>query len=487
MPPELIAAPEPRLKHFAVALTLPAAVLLGACGDSPTDGDHPVPAEIRLLSPGTNSGTPGWPLSDSVVVEVLDANGDALSGVPVTWNVNNDADGVGRPADTTNAAGRASAEWTLGRNEGAQTLSIAAGDLAPVTVVATATILHAASVSVGGGFACALTESGQAFCWGSNLVGQLGNGTTGAPALIPQPVAGDMSFTVLTASGAHVCGLTAEGVAYCWGGNESGETGTGTAGPSVLTPMPVQTTLRFMRVSAEGSGNWPNSTCALTANGEAWCWGNNSFGQLGSDTTTDVASPIRVQSNVTFSSIRTGYFHSCAVATSGELWCWGQQDTDPGAFGALALGLYRTPVALQEDFRFTDVTAGLNYSCALTADDAAFCWGSNFNGGLARDGTIQGSAEPLLVPGGHTFVALSAASWQETHALTDDGALYRWGDIGFNNIQSTPLQMTELHFTQIDSGDFPFDDSWNGACGIAAGNRVYCVRDDGLVRGVPTP
>jgi alpha-tubulin suppressor-like RCC1 family protein len=271
----------------------------------------------------------------------------------------------------------------------------------------------------------------------------------------------------------------------CWGSNEHGETGTGTVGESVPAPAPVQTALRFTRISAQGGSAYINSTCALTAAGEAWCWGENSHGKLGDGTTTNSAVPVRVQSDVPFASIETGYFHSCALATTGELWCWGEQEIDPGAFGARPTGLYTTPVALHDDFRFTDVAAGWNYTCGVTAEHAAYCWGTNFSGGLGRDQTTASSAVPLPVTGGHSFLALSAAGYEEVHALTPDGVVYRWGDIGFNNVQPTPVPVTDLRFAQVDSGDDPFDEDWKGACGIVDGNAVYCARDDGQVRGVP--
>jgi hypothetical protein len=459
-------------------------VLIWACGDGPTSA-RPIPAEIRLLSPATHSGTPGWPLPDSIIVEVLDAQGNALSGVPVTWTAGNGGDRIGRPADTTNIAGRAAAEWTLGWNEGQQTLSIAAGNLTPLIVAATASIFHAASVTVGGGFACALTGSGEAFCWGMNDMGQLGNGAVGARVLAPAPVAGGLVFTALTASGAHACGLTAGGTAYCWGSNESGETGTGALGQNVPTPTPVQTTLRFSRISAEGVSRWYNSTCGLTAVGEAWCWGDNIFGKLGDGTTSNAAAPVRVLGDVVFASLQTGYFHSCATAAAtGELWCWGEQEAEIGAFGAKPEGLYTTPVVVHPDFRWTQLSTGRNYTCALTAQRAAFCWGTNWFGSLGTDPPTEATAVPLPVAGGHSFVSLSAAGFEGTHALRTDGVIYRWGSPGNDIPQPTPVPVTQLRFTEIDSGEEPFD-ATNGSCGISISGAVYCVRADDVVRGVP--
>ncbi len=466
-------------RNTVTTVSVAALLLAAACSDGQA-GSGRVPSEIRLLTPFTQSGTPGWPLRDSVVVEVLDAEGDAVPGVPVTWTAANGADVIGRPADTTNLSGRAAAEWTLGRTEGQQTLSVRAGALAPVTVSATATIFHASIVSTGNAFACALA-AGETFCWGTNFAGQLGSGALGDSARAPVPVAGSATFASLSVGGAHVCGLTADGIAYCWGSNASGETGTGAVSQSVPVPTPVQTTLRFTQISAEGVGPFANSTCGLSNAGEVWCWGDNSFAKLGDGTTTSSAVPVRVQSNLTFSAVHTGFFHSCAMSTAGELWCWGEQETDTGAFGERPAGLYATPIPVQESFRFVEISAGRNYTCGLTGDHAAFCWGADWFGSLGN-----GASEtliPLPVIGGHSFATIRAPSFEENHALTTDGELYRWGSPGGDVVQSSPVAVTDLRFLQVDSGEDPFGGG-NAACGIAEGQTVYCARDDGLVRGV---
>ena len=107
----------PLTRPWNAVAALPLLVWIGSCGDDPT-GVPPVPAEIRLLSPATQSGTPGWPLSDSVIVEVLDRDGNALPGVLITWSTGNVGAKLGRSTNTTNIAGRVAAEWTLGWDEG---------------------------------------------------------------------------------------------------------------------------------------------------------------------------------------------------------------------------------------------------------------------------------------------------------------------------------------------------------------------------------
>ena len=82
-------------------------------------------------------------------------------------------------------------------------------------------------VKAGNQFTCGVATSGRAYCWGYNLYGQLGNGTT-ENRLAPIPVAGDHTFRQLNAGSSHVCGTTPEAVAYCWGYNGYGELGDGT-------------------------------------------------------------------------------------------------------------------------------------------------------------------------------------------------------------------------------------------------------------------
>lgn len=465
-------------------LVLTSSSILLSCSDDPADAG-PLPAEIRLLSPAAQSGTPGWPLSQAIVVEVVDADGNALAGVPIRWTASIPGTRLSPAANATNTAGRAEAVWTLGLDEGQQTLSISAGALEPVTVIATASILHAAYVTLGGGFACALVDGGRAYCWGMNLQGQLGNGTVGNPVTIPAPVAGDLVFTTLTASSSHVCGLVAGGEAYCWGGSDAGETGTGSFTQSVATPTPVQTALRFSHISAEGTSNWSNSTCGLTAAGEAWCWGFNGLGKLGDGTTTNSAVPVRVVSDVPFGYLHTGYFHSCATAAvSGELLCWGEQETNTGAFGARPEGIYSTPIVVHPEFRFSQLSTGRNYTCALTAQHTAYCWGANWFGSLGTDPPTSASATPLPVAGSLSFSGLSAAGFEGTHGLTMEGVLYRWGSPGGDIAQNTPVPAGSIRFTQFDSGEEPFYFS-NGSCGITTTGAVYCVRADDVVLGVP--
>jgi len=132
--------------------------------------------------------------------------------------------------------------------------------------------------TVGAGLAhtCGVTGSGEAYCWGWNSWGVLGDGTD-IGRLTPTRVAGALNWGFVGAGGSETCGLTIEGAAYCWGYNYP----TGSLGqpPSEVhdspVPVPVTGGLRFLWLEVGGA------TCGRTTLGLVYCWGANPFGQLG--------------------------------------------------------------------------------------------------------------------------------------------------------------------------------------------------------------
>jgi len=145
-------------------------------------------------------------------------------------------------------------------------------------------------IAAGGDHTCGLdTSTGQAYCWGLKRDGELGNGTRTSPRTTPvavdQSVLGGITFDQIAAGFDHTCGLDAStGQAYCWGSNHDGELGDGTRTPPRTTPVAVDQTglggITFDQLSLGGS-----HTCGLdTPTGQAYCWGSDAFDQLGNGT-----------------------------------------------------------------------------------------------------------------------------------------------------------------------------------------------------------
>jgi alpha-tubulin suppressor-like RCC1 family protein len=199
-------------------------------------------------------------------------------------------------------------------------------------------------VGVGERHACGLRGSG-VFCWGGNWNGQLGIPSlpTGQGpeygAIEPLRVLSGQ-YLQLTVGGAQSCALAADGTAYCWGFNGSGQVGSGSTDESVTAPVQVQGGIRFASISAGC-----RHTCALTAEGVAYCWGRNSDGQLGNGETVNRHTPVAVAGGVVFRAITAGYDHTCGIATDGSAYCWGKNE-----FGQLGDGTTQgstTPVRVQ--------------------------------------------------------------------------------------------------------------------------------------------
>jgi len=146
-----------------------------------------------------------------------------------------------------------------------------------------------AGVSAGWLHTCAVTTTGGVKCWGDNLRGQLGDGTTTDRAAAVD-VVGLSSPVVAVASGsAHSCALTTAGAVKCWGANTSGQLGNGGQTDSP-TPVDVSSFPDGVAAIAAGSAH----TCALTKAGAVTCWGINTWGQLGDGTTWDRSAPVQV-------------------------------------------------------------------------------------------------------------------------------------------------------------------------------------------------
>ena len=153
-------------------------------------------------------------------------------------------------------------------------------------------------------------------------------------------MAGGLNFVALSAGYSHACGLTRDGAAYCWGSNGSGELGNGTTQEST-SPIAVSGGLTFAAITA-GQG----ATCGVTTGGAAYCWGYNGYGQLGNAaaplTNAPNPTPLLVSGGLTFATVSTGYLHTCGVTPQGAAYCWG--DNSEGELGDGSTAIHPTSV-----------------------------------------------------------------------------------------------------------------------------------------------
>src|SRR6266566_2009661 len=292
-------------------------------------------------------------------------------------------------------------------------------------------VVRVSFASVNGGYVhtCGLSTSRAAYCWGDDVFGQLGDGSTSSPWYRPSPapVAGGLRFTMLSAGVWHTCGVTTGGAAYCWGDNQNGQLGDGTTDRRAM-PAPVVGGFRFSTISA-GHGH----TCGVIAGGAAACWGDNSSGQLGTrvvDHTMYRSSPGRVVGVHGFATVSAGNVHTCGMTTHGVAYCWGYNVW--GQLGDGTTTQRSIPVPVTGGLRFAVVDAGSYFSCGVTTGGAAYCWGENLDGELG-DGTTTSWSTPVPVSGVLNFAAVGAG-WYHTCGMTTTAGAYCWGYNGHSQL-----------------------------------------------------
>ena len=242
-------------------------------------------------------------------------------------------------------------------------------------------------------YACGITPSGAAYCWGTNSAGQLGTGDT-VTHWTPAPVVGGLAFTALAAGDRQTCGLAAVGTAYCWGGSST----TAVAVPGGLTftsvgagavdacgltvsgsvycwpapgsaPAKVSGGAAFTAISVGG-----NHVCGLTQAATAYCWGDNYRGQLGTGDTTSRAAPTAVTGALTFTSLSAGDEHTCGIGSGGRAYCWGWNSAGQLGTGDSLSTLMPVPVA--GGLAFASLTTGMYHTCGVTTGQVTYCWGA---------------------------------------------------------------------------------------------------------------
>ena len=232
------------------------------------------------------------------------------------------------------------------------------------------------------------------------------------------------SLATIATGGSHACALTEEGDTYCWGDNAAGQLGTGDNEPS-LTPVEISAP-PFTDLQAAES-----HTCGLTESGDVYCWGRNNSGQLGDGSLSDRNFPAPVSGEAVFDEISVGGSHVCARTSAGDVYCWGSNHGGQiGAEGTQEEGCAfggpcnLEPTLLEGSWTFASVRVGFAHSCALDGEGLAYCWGRNSTGQLG-DGTQEDRESPTPVAGEMSFSALQP-SVMHTCGLAG-GLLYCWG------------------------------------------------------------
>jgi serine/threonine-protein kinase len=300
---------------------------------------------------------------------------------------------------------------------------------------------------VGPTSAC-LLASGRAYCWGSNLHGQLGS--IGGSSDIPRPVdtsgaLKDARLVRIAVGAAHACALDTRGSAYCWGLNSDGQLGVAGTDRSDR-PVRVDQQGALAGRTLEVIGAAGSTTCSLDSRGALFCWGINDDGQFGNGTRKGGAAPVRGASTGdldgrTLTRFALGDTHTCGIDAERDTYCWGANDhgqLGTGRTGSSPDPRRVVPTEALPRGSAQGILLGARSTCARTTSGDAACWGANDHGQLG-DGQESDSSVPqrVLYPepstetsriesGGDTACAISQSDDPERRVL------YCWGanDVG---------------------------------------------------------
>lgn len=394
----------------------------------------------------------------------LSLNATASSGLPVTYS------------STTPAVCSVSGSTVTLLSVGLCSISAsqAGNNITQAASVITRSFRVHAPLALGGGYygghTCALDRIGSARCWGSNSSGQLGDGST-SERLTPVSVIGLPSALVSVSAGMnHTCGLSEAGGVMCWGKNAAGSLGDNS---TTARAMPVQVVGLPSGAKAIATGF--AHSCALTNAGTVQCWGSNWGGQLGDNTTTNRTVPVDVSglSSVVI-AITAGYYHTCALTDASAVQCWGYNSV--GQLGDNSTSNRLAPVAVSGlPSGVVAIEAGDDHTCALTDTGALYCWGSNSSGQLG-DGSTANRLTPVLVSGMSSGVRDVGAGSSHTCALTSAGAVKCWGWNYHGQLGdgSTTNRSTPTAVSGLSSGVIAMSAGGDHSCALSSSGTLQC-------------
>jgi alpha-tubulin suppressor-like RCC1 family protein len=424
-----------------------------SCGDDSTGPTAPEAASITISPENPTLDGVGSTVEFSATV--LDSLGAEIPGAAVTWT--SSAPGV----VSIDQSGTATA-----LQGGVAVIEATSGDAASSTDAAVVVPLDFSAIAAGSHHACGLTTDGIAYCWGMGDEGVLGYGGTDHQ-YSPVRVAGDLAFQSLSAGPLHTCGVTADGLGYCWGFGDSGRLGDGSTEDTHLTPVQVSGGVSFLSISAG-----VNHSCGVATSGAAYCWGRATHYKLGNESLVSTMTPSPVSGGHAFQSISAGDDHTCGLTADGRALCWGVNKAGNLGTGSVDLYHQEVPVEVLGGYVFSSVSAGFAQTCGVSSAGQAFCWGRGEP--ILGDGESTHRTEPFPVVGGHEFASVEI-SGRHACGVTLGGAAFCWGMGGDGQLgtgalvdMSSPVLVAgTLTFSSVAVGD-------GFSCGVTTSGDGYC-------------
>jgi alpha-tubulin suppressor-like RCC1 family protein len=342
------------------------------------------------------------------------------------------------------------------------------GGAAPVTPVTPPPPINYSQISSGGASNCRIDGSTNALaCWGANDVGQLGIGsavTSTATATSVNLGTGKTAKQVAFGID-HACAILNDDSVSCWGSNIFGQ-----IGQSSLTTSNSSIPIPVTGVSAKALALGDTHTCVITLTGAVQCWGSNSKGQLGVAVSSiaDSSSPLTI-SGLTAKTIKSGFDHICAIADNDTVKCWG--DNQYGQLGNASNADSFSPVGASGLTGVSSLATGAYHSCAATAT-AVSCWGHNNAGQLGSNASTDMNS-PAQTSTSLSGVTQLVAGLSHTCALSGTTAVC-WGSNASKQLSGTGAGGNSMVTVSLSSSPKSLSAGLNHTCAQDSNNHTYC-------------
>ncbi|EOQ95175.1 chromosome condensation regulator RCC1 repeat protein [Leptospira wolbachii serovar Codice str. CDC] len=356
--------------------------------------------------------------------------------------------------------------YTWGRNNYGQLGSgTSTGDLTNPTITKLSTISNVSSIGFNQNNSLAITDDGSVWTWGANSSGQLGMGNTGdlqastsdaGPRNPPRKVPGISGAVMGTYGYDHAVVLKSDGTVVTFGSNSVGQLGNGTGGAGTYSANPVTVTGLPTDIIQVIAGS--EHTAALTKSGDVYVWGRDQYGNLG-DGTLGTASevnstPKKVLSLSGIIHIANGRDHILALKSDGTVYSWGLAASGQlGTGGSGSPSPVATPTLVTGLYNVVSVWANGTQSFAILSDGTVKGWGANASGNL---GTGLTTPAKLYTPGdivvGVKDIQYFGCGALHNFAILKSGSLYGWGwnfkgSVGRSDLQETWAATTPIFLT----------------------------------------
>jgi len=306
------------------------------------------------------------------------------------------------------------------------------------------------------------------FCWGLGTSGQLGDNTATSKSNPVQTIAQGNNWKQVACGVSNLSAIKTDGTLWLCGDNSLGQIGDNTV---TKRSSPVQTVAfgtNWKQVAAIG-----NLTAAVKTDGTLWCWGQNSYGQIGNNTIVPRSSPVQtVAFGKNWKQVATWGFGTACIKTDGTLWLWGQGTS--GELGDNTVTKKSSPVqTVAGGTNWKQISYGNAFASAIKTDGTLWCWGVNTDGRLG-DNTVTGRSSPVQTV---TF----ATNWKQVAcgdyfavAIKTDGTLWGWGKNDFGQLGDNTVTSRSSPVQTVT-----FATNWKQVS--ASGSTTAAIKNDGTL------